>query len=333
VSRIDSTIMALLRSHGASVIAGVIVILVTLCGYAAWAQAPRTIRIIVPLAPSGPTDTLARLLAEQIGRSQGVTMVVENRPGAGTAIGAEAAARAAPDGNTLLIATPAFVINPHLRKLSYDPLTSFESICYLANTPTVIVVNDASPYRTLADLLNAARARPGELTLASVGPGTGVQLAFEMLKREAGINMTFIPYPGYAPAVSALLGGHVTSALTDYSVVQEQLKAGKLRALATGSRDRFELLPDVPTVAESGYKDYEADTWYGLFVPAKPPKETVLQLAGWFTAAVQAAEIRPRLLVQGLFPVGICGADFAAFIRRQSEEFGRVIRESNVKGE
>ena len=159
----------------------------------------------------GGADILARLLADQISRTQNVTMVVENRPGASNTIGTEAAARAAPDGNTLLIATPEFVINPHLRKLNYDPLNGFTPVCYLARSPQLFVVNSELPYRTLDDLLDAARAKPGELTLASAGPASGTHIAFETLKYAANVKMVYVPYQGSAPAVNALLAGHVTS--------------------------------------------------------------------------------------------------------------------------
>jgi tripartite-type tricarboxylate transporter receptor subunit TctC len=221
---------------------------------------------------------LARQLAVQISRSQGLSMVIENRPGAVTIIGTEAVSHAVPDGNTLLLISPTFVLNPHLRKLNYDPFTSFEPICYLVRTPTVILVNSASPYRTLAHLMDAARVKPGDLTLAAAGPATPAQMAFEMLKRTANVSMTFVPYPGGPPAVNALLGGHVTAALSDYPGAAEQLKAGKLRALATVSRTRVEVLPDVPTVAEFGYRDTEADLWFGVATPAKTPKETVSRI-------------------------------------------------------
>ena len=230
-------------------------------------------------------------------------------------IGDEAVSRAAPDGNTLLMMGPDMLIPPHLRKLNFDLLTGFEPICYLVSAPTVIAVNSASPYRTLADLLNAARARPGDLSMASVGPASAFQIAFEMLKRAAKVDMTFLPYPGVAPAINALLGEHVTSVLSSYSTASEQLKAGKLRALATPARTRIEPLPEVPTVAESGYKDYELDYWFGVVAPAKTPNEKVSQLAGWFTAALQAPEFRAKLAPLGLLPVGMCGADFAALLR------------------
>jgi len=303
-----------------------------LTGQDAWSQTSRTIKLVVPYPPGGGIDVTARLLAEQVGRMQGPTVVIENRQGGGTIIGTEAVARAAPDGNTVLIATNTFVIVPQLRKTNYDVLTGFEPICDVVNTPTILAVNNASPYRTLADLINAARAKPGEVTLASV-PGTFLHVTFEMLRQAANVNMSFIPYPGTAPSVGALLGGHVASAHVDYPAVAEQLKSGKARALSTGSRRRIEELPDVPTVDESGYKGYEAELWYGLFAPAKTPKETVSQLAGWFSTAHHSAEIKPKLAAQGLHPAAMCGADFGAYVRKQYEEYGRVIRESSIKAE
>jgi tripartite-type tricarboxylate transporter receptor subunit TctC len=322
--------------HLAEVAAALTVIsavLFAVAGPSAWSQTTRTIKIVVPFPPGGPTDFLARLLGEQIGRAQGPTMVVENRPGAGSVIGTEAVSRAAPDGNTVLIYSKESVINPHVRKVIYDPLTSFEPICRLVSSPTVIVVNSASPYRTLAELLDAARAKPGDLTLASSGPASPFHIGFEMLKRVANVNMTFVPYPGGAPALNALMGEHVTSMFSTYSNVAEQLKVGKLRALATASRKRIEPLPNVPTVDESGYKDYEVDIWYGLVAPAKTPKESISQLAGWFTAAVQVPEVNAKLIVQGLYPAAMCGADFAALLRKEYDEYGRAIREANIKAE
>lgn len=295
-------------------------------------QTAATIKIIVPFPAGGTADILARILGEQISRTQGVTILIENRPGAGAIIGTEAASRAAPDGNTLLLTATGVVISPHLRKVSYNPMTSFEPICQLTSTPLVVVVNSASPYRTLAELLDAARAKPGVLTVAGV-PATISQIAFEMLKRAANVDMTFIPYPGGAPAVSALLGNQVTSFFLPYAGLEEQLKAGKLRALASASRTRSESLSDVPTVAESGYKDFEADFWNGLLAPAKTSKETVSRLAGWFAAAIQAPEVKARLVAQGLYPVGTCGAEFGALLRKQYDEFGRTIREANIKTE
>jgi tripartite-type tricarboxylate transporter receptor subunit TctC len=259
--------------------------------------------------------------------------VVEDRPGAGTVIGTEAVARSAPDGNTVLMVAPSFIINPSLRKVNYDPLRDFEPICHLAATPMVIVVNAAAPYRSLADLLDAARAKPGELTLGSGGPGASLHIGFEILKRAAGIEMTYVPYNGNAPAINALLGGHLTSVYADYPTVVEQLKAGALRALAVGSRKRAEALPDVPTIEESGFKDYDLDIWYGLVAPAKTPSDALAQAADWSASAVKTADMKPKLALQGLYPVGICGAPFGAHLQKQYEDYERVIREAQIKAE
>jgi tripartite-type tricarboxylate transporter receptor subunit TctC len=294
------------------------------------AQATRTIRIIVPFPPGGPTDTLARLLADQIGRTQRVAIAVENRPGASSVVGTEAASRAAPDGNTLLINSPAFLINTHLQKLDYDPHASFEPICHLVNSPTVVAVNGASPMRSLADLLGAARARPGELTLASIGPGSTTQVAFEMLKRAAKVEMTFIPYPGMAPAANALLGEHVSSGWLDFAQAGQQINAGKLRALARSTGIE---LANVPTLAELGYGDIDADPWFGVVAPARTPRDQTAELGGWFSAALQDTEIKGKLANLGFHPVGACGAAFGAFMRKQDAEYGRVIREANIKME
>jgi tripartite-type tricarboxylate transporter receptor subunit TctC len=307
-------------------------VLLSLSGHA-WSQTGRTIKVIVPSTPGGGSDVLARLLADQIGRANGQTMVVENRPGASNTIGTEAASRAAPDGNTLVVTTPEFVITSHIRKLSYDPLTSFDPICYLVRSPQLLVVNAASPYRTLADLLEAGRKRPGELNLASAGPASSPHIAFETLKRAADVNIMYVPYPGSGPAVNALMGEHITAVLAAYPNVAEQVRSGKLRALAATSKTRIEDMPDVPTIAESGFKDFEADLWYGIVAPAGTPKEILAQYAGWFTAAVEVPEIKAKLKVQGLYPVSACGADFTAFLRKQSDEFGRAIREANIKAQ
>jgi tripartite-type tricarboxylate transporter receptor subunit TctC len=256
---------------------------------------------------------------------------MEYRPGANAVIGTEAVARAAPDGRTLLINAPApFVLVPHLQKLGYDPVASFAPICNLVSFPEAIVVNSASPYRTIGDLFAAARAQPGALTMASIGPASLVQIAFEMLKREARIDMTFVPYAGTAPAVNALLGSHVTAYIGNYRDTAELIDAGRLRALATPSARRIAPLPDVPTLAEAGFK-VEQEGWFGLFAPAGTPKDTISRLEDWFSEALQVPEVGERLAAQGLYPLHMCGADFAATIRRQYEDYGAIIRDANIK--
>jgi tripartite-type tricarboxylate transporter receptor subunit TctC len=299
----------------------------------AWSQVARTIRVVLTVPPGGSIDILFRLLADQISSTRGQTIIVESRPGAGGAIAAEAVARAAPDGNTLLSNNNGTMISAILRKVNYDPLTSFEPICYLVTTPQIVVVNSASPYRTLAELLDAARAKPGELSIASVGPNTTQHLGIERLKRLAGANLTYVSYPGGAATANALLGAHVTSAVLNWSEVGEHITAGKARALATMALHRIESMPDLPTVSESGYRDFETDVWFGLVAPAKTPKETVSQLIDWFREALLAPQVKAKLVAQALYPNPKCGAEFDAHLRRQSELFTQLIRDLNIKTE
>ena len=296
-----------------------LVLAIAATGHGAWSQAGRTIRIVLGVPPGGSIDFLARLLADQISSTTGQTMIVESKPGAGGIIAAETVARAAPDGNTLLINNNGTLISAILRKVNYDPIASFEPICYLVTTPQIIVVNSASPYRTLAELLDAARLKLGELSIASVGPNTTQHIGIERLKRLAGANLTYVPYPGGATTINALLGEHIV--------------AGKARALATMAPQRIEPLPDLPTVAESGYRDFETDVWFGVVAPAKTPKETVAQLIDWFRAAVTAPQVKAKLVAQALYPNPKCGADFDAQLRRQAETFTQLIHALDIKAE
>src|SRR5437660_5544149 len=295
----------------------------------AWTQTG-AIEIAVPYTPGSGPDILSRLMVEQIGSTQGATVVVENRPGGGTVIGTEAVERAEPDGRTVLLVANSFVINPPLQRASYNPSTSFEPVCYLAATPMVLVVLGSSPYRTLNDLIAAARAKPGELAFASGGPGSSLHIAIEVLKRAANLNITYVPYGGTAPAINALMGNHVAAVWADYPTVVSQLQSGALRGLVTTSHARIETLPDVPTLGETGVSKYEAEIFYGIVAPAKTPSDALNRLSGWFSSALKAPDMKPKLAQQGLFPVGMCGAEFGAYLRRQVEEYSRVIREADI---
>lgn len=318
----------LILSLGATVLAALL--LMPFAGQNAWSQA-RTIRLVVPFPPGGSADILARLVSEHIAKAQGVSVVVENRPGGGASIAYEAVARAAPDGNTLVINGNSIVINPHLRKVAYDPITSFEPVCHLVASPQVFVVNSGSPYRTLADLVGAAHAKPKELVFATVGPATTQHIGFEQFRRLANLDVTYVPYPGGAQVMTALLGGHVTASLTNYSEAVELLHSGKVRALASSTLKRIPALPDVPTADELGYKGYDVEVWFGVMAPAKTPRAATQQLASWFQDALKAPEVVPKLLKVGLYPVGTCLDDFGAHIRSQYEQYGRVIREAGIK--
>jgi len=304
-----------------------------LIGQNAWSQSGRTIKLIVPVPAGASTDFVARLMADQVSQTHGVTVVIENRAGAGGMIGTEAASRAAPDGNTLLITGNTYLLDAQTRKANYHPVTGFEPICYLAMSPAVFVVNSASPYRTLAELLEAARAKPGELSMASIGPGSTFQMAFAMFTAAAGVKMTFVPYAGSAPAINAVLGQHVSSGFAGYAVVSEQIKGGMLRPLAVATLKRIDPLPDVPTFDQSGFKGLEVDNWFGVIAPAGTPRETINELAGWFAAALKVPEVKAKLALQGLYPVGLCGAEFAEFARKRYDEYGEGIRATGLKAQ
>jgi tripartite-type tricarboxylate transporter receptor subunit TctC len=288
------------------------------------------IKVVVPVPPGSAGDLIARLLTDQVGRLNNRSFVIEPRPGAGTMIGTEAVVRAPANGQTLLINAPFLLIGPHLRKLSFDPLASLDPVCYLVSSPGVLAVNAASPYRTFADLMEAVRTRPGQLTFASAGPGSTHQVGFEKLKHDAGLDFIYVPFPGGGPAINALLGNHVTAVLAEYAPLSEHLKAGTLRPLAVTSTARVAGLPGVPTIAET-YPGFEVDFWWGLFAPAHTPDALLSQLAEWFTAAMQKPEVKAKLNELGFFPAGICGQDFAALLRKQYEDYGRVIRSANMR--
>jgi tripartite-type tricarboxylate transporter receptor subunit TctC len=293
----------------------------------------RPIRIIVPFPAGGSADVIARLLAQQASQG-GANIVVENRPGGGTVIATESVSRAAPDGTTLLLMGNSFVINASVRpNLSYNPLTSFEPICLLVSSPQILVVKASSPFRSLTDFVATAKAKPGELSYAAVGPATTQHIAMEQFKRLADIDVTYVPYTGGAPAINALLGGHVAAVLANFSEMTEQLAAGTLRALAVASRERFDALRDVPTFGEAGYKDFAATAWFGIVAPAKTAKETISQLSLMFTSALQAADVKSKFVAQGLYPIGECGASFGAHLKAQYEQYARIIRDANIKPE
>src|SRR5262249_11859218 len=275
----------------------------------AWSQTPKPLKIVVPNPPGGVSDLLAGLVADEIGRKQGQAFLIETRPGAAGDIGSEAVSRAAADGETLLINANPLVVNANLRKLNFDPLTDLVPICQLVRAPTALAVSAASSYRTLAELLDSARLQPGRLTLASIGPGSATHIGFEALKRAAKVDMTFVPYAGTAPAVNALLGEHVSSYLGNYADVREQAAAGRLRVLATGETTRTEFLPDVPTIAEAGFPSVHMELWFGIFAPGKTPDDTQARLAAMLSTAVRSADLKSKLVLQGLHPTGMCGAE------------------------
>lgn len=301
---------------------------IVMAGNAALAQG-RTIRIVVPYTPGSGPDITSRLMAEQITKTQGVNMVVENRPGAGTVIGTELVARAAPDGNTLVVVANSFVINPAVGRGNYTVQGSFEPVCQLAATPMVLVVQGSSPIKTLPDLV--AEAKAGKVVFASGGPASSLHIAIEILKGAQKLDSSYVPYGGTAPAINALLGNHVQAVWADFPTVVNHIKAGTVRPLVTTSAGPISELPGVPTLNSTGLAKHEADIFYGIMAPSKTPPEAIAQLAGWFEAAMKDPDIRPKLAQQGLFPALKCGAAFASFMKNLTDDYTRVVKEANIK--
>jgi tripartite-type tricarboxylate transporter receptor subunit TctC len=304
-----------------------------LSGSSASAQGQRQIKFIVPFPAGGGADLLIRVLSEQWSQAHGISTLIEDRPGAASIIGTEAASRSAPDGNTVAIIANSFIIHPNFKKLNYDPLTSFEPVCQLANSPQVIVVNASSPYKTLTELFDAAHAKPGEISNASVGPASAQHIAMEQLKLLAKVKMVYVPFNGNTPALNQLLGSHVDVVMSNYSEAAEQVNSGKLRALASAGKARLKEWPNVPTVAEQGFPDYAVAVWYGLIAPAKTPKDKVAELSQWCGEAMRAPELKAKWDLQGLVPVGSTPDEFAAHLRQQSSDYVRVIHDADIKGQ
>lgn len=306
-------------------------IFLVVSSFGAWSQTGPTVKLILPFPPGGPADTMARLVAQQIGAEGGPTMVVESHPGAATEIGTELVAHAAPDGNTLGVITPSLVVLPYFRKLNYDPLKDLAPVCELATFPPLLVVNSQSPYHSLANLIDAAHAHPGTLTLGTIGVGSATELVFEMLKRATKANIAFVPFTGYTPAIQAVLGNQITAVLADYSSLQGELRSGGLRALVTTGSKRVSALPNVPTLAEAGYKGVEAEFYVGVAAPAKTPATQISKLIHRFTTALQAPKLKAKFAALGFFSGGQCGADFAAILHKDYEKYGRVVQEAHLQ--
>jgi tripartite-type tricarboxylate transporter receptor subunit TctC len=293
----------------------------------------KPVTVVVPFPPGGSADFLVRVLADPLAERWGKPLLVANRPGAGTIIGTETVAKAPADGHTLLVNAASFVINAAVRpNLPYDIIKDFAPVTLLVYSPQVFAVNSSSAAKTLKDLLAMARAKPGQLSYATVGPATTQHVLGEQFKMEAKIHVIYAPYPGGAPAVTALLGSHVDFVIANYNEVATQLAAGKLRAIATASRERIEQLKDVPTLIESGI-DIETVVWFGIVAPAGTPKNAIAKLQTDLAAALKLPNVRDKLIAQGMFPVGSTPEDFAKHILAAKEQYARVIKQAGIKAD
>ncbi len=303
--------------------------LVTLAALSGSAGAQDRLTIVVPFAAGGGIDIFARLMGEQIGKSGAVSPLIEDRPGASSMIGTEYVARAAPDGATVLISSNSTLITPALRTSAFDPLRDLRPVCNLAESPQLIVVKADAPYKSLGDLAAAARKTPGALTIASNGPASTQHLASEMFKHVAGIEMTYVPYPGGAPAVTALIGGQVAAVTANLSEVHGAIDAGQIRALATTASRRIASAPSIPTAREEGL-DFDIASWHGVALPAKASDQVAARVESLFMAALNAPELRAKLEVNQYTPTGFCGAEVADFMRKQVESIGAIAKSAGI---
>jgi tripartite-type tricarboxylate transporter receptor subunit TctC len=292
----------------------------------------RPIRLIVPFAAGGGNDTVARLVGDSLGKRLGQAVVVDNRPGAGGVVGAEAAARAPADGYTLFLGgVGSHAINPNLHKdLPYDPIKDFAAVSLLASAPLILVVHPSVPAQSVQELIAYAKSHPGKLNYASNGNGSSSHLAAVMFASMTGTDMVHIPYKGLSPALTDLLSGQDQLMFSSVVAILPHVRAGKLRALAVTSRKRMALLPDIPTIAESGVANYETSSWYGILAPAGTPPEIVRRLHDEIVKVLAQDDVRNALAREGAEPVGDTPEEFTAFIRAEKQRMGDVIQSSKL---
>lgn len=306
----------------------------TLCSAAlaqAWPSKP--IRILVPFPPGGGTDVIARETSQRVAAATGWTFIIDNKPGAGGNLGVDAAAKSPADGYTLVLGqTSNLAINPSLyAKMPYDSQKDLVPIVLVANAPLVMVTSASSPYRTLADAVKAAKAKPGHVNFASPGNGTVAHLTSELFQKAAGIQTQHVPYKGAAQALTDVISGQVELYMSSVPTLIGQIKQGKLRALAVTSANRVDDLPNVPTINESGYKGFDAVTWFGLLAPAGTPKDAVARVNAEFNKALKQPELAKRLSDEGADPAGGTPEQFAALIKEEIPRWGKVVKDSGAK--
>jgi tripartite-type tricarboxylate transporter receptor subunit TctC len=293
----------------------------------------KPIQFIVPFPPGGGNDTVARAIAQQAGPALGQSIVVDNRPGAGGIIGADAAARAAPDGYTIFLGGVAtHAVNPHLHpRLSYDPIKDFAPITLVASAPSVLVVHPSVPAQTIKEFAAYARANPGKLNYASNGNGSSSHMAAVLYETNAGVKMTHVPYKGVGPALTDLMTGRIEVMFNSIVAILPHIQSGKLRALGVTSKQRSALLPDVPTIAESGWPAYEAGSWYGILAPAGTPSAIIDRLQREIVKSLKDPEVQKRLAGEGADVIGSTPQEFAAHIKAELARMGQAIKAAGLK--
>src|SRR5882672_2036076 len=294
----------------------------------------RIVKIVVPFAPGGGTDSVARTLAQEMAKDLGQSVIIENKPGAGTIIGTQAVATSEPDGYTLLMETFANAVNPSLNsKLPYDPHKDFAPVALVARSFNIVVVNATSPYRSIADLIAAAKAEPDKLSYGTYGTGTSAHLAGELFKSLAKVNLTTVPYKGAAPAITDLLGGQIQVMFTTVASAASLIAAGQLRAIAVTSAERSPAFPQLPTVSEAGVPGYAAEAWYGVYAPAKTPPEIIDRLNKSAAKAVQADAFKKLGVNEGLVMVAEPPDVLDRYFLREEARWRQVIKDAGIKPE
>ncbi len=292
----------------------------------------RPVRIIVPFPAGGPSDILTRMMGPKLTDLWGQQVVVDNRPGAGTIIGTDLVAKAAPDGYTLVMVYTGHATNPGLHsKLPYDTLRDFAPVTLATTLPIIVVAHPSLPAGSVKELIALAKARPGQIAFATSGNGSTGHLAGELFKSVARVNLLHIPYKGSAPAIADVLGGQVAIPFDGLPAALPHVQAGKLRAIAMTSLERSPLLPDVATIAESGFPGFSSDAWFGVLAPARTPPAVVQQLNANMVKVLQLPEIRDRLVAMGYRPIANTPEQFDAFIRAEIAKWGKVIKESGAR--
>jgi tripartite-type tricarboxylate transporter receptor subunit TctC len=297
---------------------------------AAW-PTDRPIQIVVPYAPGGTADALSRLIAEQLGPKLGTTVVIVNKPGASGVIGQSAVAQAAADGYTVLYDATPFSINPQLQKLPYDPLKDLQPVMLVGQTPMLLAVPRNSPYKTVQDLLKAARQAPGKLSFSSGGQGTVQYMGAELFLQGAGVQALHVPYKSGGPAIQAAMAGEVDFAFANLPALSAHVKGGTLRALAITSATRNANYADVPTVAESGVKGYEVFEWNGILAPAGVPRETVQRLNTALREVLDTTQLKARIFALGSRVVASSPEDFRKFLAQEDARWGATVKAAGVK--
>jgi tripartite-type tricarboxylate transporter receptor subunit TctC len=299
----------------------------------AWALYPdRIVRIVVPLAPGGGTDMIARTLAQEMAKDLGASVIIENKPGAGTIIGTKAVATSEPDGYTLLMGTFANAVNPSLNaKLPYDAHKDFTPVALIARSFNIVVVNPKSSLQSIADLIAAAKAEPNKLSYGTYGTGTSAHLAGELFKSLARVNLTTVPYKGSAPAITDLIGGQIQVMFTTVASAASLIEGGQLRALAVTSAERSPVFPQLPTVAEAGVPGYAVESWYGLFAPARTPADVIDRLNKSAALAVQSEAFERLAVNEGLVMVAGPPQELERYFRGEEERWRKVIQDAGIK--